>query len=169
MEGDHRPSPSSFFDIEVPFSNKNDTVPPGTSFTISSGVAPMRVMLSKSTASSSDDTRFFDTESTRCLSEEDDLNNKPLRMSSWTRSLAPGRRQLIWVHSPNAASSAFFFFRYALSAFEESTILTCDATMNPGGVSTSILQSSSRVASGIDVSSSSPRVPVRSQGQSNRS
>jgi hypothetical protein len=90
-------SPSSF-DIEVPFSNKNDTVPPGTSFTVRSGLVPMREMLSRSTASSSDDKRPFGELpvcSTSPSCEGDDWNNNLRRMSSCTRSAASRRRQLI--------------------------------------------------------------------------
>jgi hypothetical protein len=91
-------SSSPSLDDEVPFSNKNDTVPPGTSFTVRSWIVPSREMLSRSTASSSDDMRLFvelPTGSTCCPCEDDERNNKLRRMSSCTRSLASGRRQLI--------------------------------------------------------------------------
>jgi hypothetical protein len=89
---------SSSFRIEVPFSNKNDTVPPGTSLTVGSGVVLRREMLSTSTASSSDDIRLFcnvPAWPTSSPCEEGGRYSKPRRMSSCTRSLASGFRQLI--------------------------------------------------------------------------
>ena len=97
-EGGGSSSSPSSFDIEDPFSNKNDTVPPGTSFTVRSGLVFMREMLSRSTASSSDDKRLFGELpvcSTSPSCEDDGWNNNLRRMSSCTRSAASRRRQLI--------------------------------------------------------------------------
>jgi hypothetical protein len=57
----------------------------------------------------------------------------------------------------------------ALSLLWESTVFTCDATMKPGAASMLIPVSSSKAVSANEAESSSPCVPVRSQGQSKRS
>lgn len=74
--GSSPPSPT----IDVPFSNKNDIMPPGTS--LMSRFGPSRDTLSRSTASRRDDMRLFDSlELVTCgVREDSDRESKPQRI-----------------------------------------------------------------------------------------
>ena len=106
-------SSSSTMAVEL-FSNKNDTVPPGTSWTLSLEVppAPSTEGLSMSIADRRASTRDSVWGATDEVFEKS--NTSLRKISSRTSSRALGRRQSMCDHSPSAASSACFFLRYCV-------------------------------------------------------